>query len=32
MAGLDPGIHHASQDSSEEMDCRGKPGNDEMVV
>jgi hypothetical protein len=23
MPGLDPGIHHASQDCFEEMDCRG---------
>jgi hypothetical protein len=31
MPGLDPGIHHASQDSSEEMDCRIKSGNDASV-
>jgi peptide/nickel transport system ATP-binding protein len=30
MAGLDPAIHHASQDSSEAMDPRVKPGGDEM--
>ena len=29
MAGLDPAIHHASQDSSQSMDHRVKPGGDE---
>ncbi|MEY9364190.1 peptide/nickel transport system ATP-binding protein [Bradyrhizobium yuanmingense] len=29
MAGLDPAIHHASQDSSRSMDPRVKPGGDE---
>ncbi|WP_456619535.1 MULTISPECIES: dipeptide ABC transporter ATP-binding protein [unclassified Bradyrhizobium] len=29
MAGLDPAIHHASQDSSQAMDPRVKPGGDE---
>ncbi|MCK1746068.1 ABC transporter ATP-binding protein [Bradyrhizobium sp. 139] len=29
MAGLDPAIHHASQDSSQSMDPRVKPGGDE---
>ncbi|PPQ16318.1 peptide/nickel transport system ATP-binding protein [Bradyrhizobium shewense] len=29
MAGLDPAIHHASQDSSPSMDPRVKPGGDE---
>jgi hypothetical protein len=28
MRGLDPRIHPSSQDSSKEMDCRVKPGND----
>ncbi|MGJ4939983.1 dipeptide ABC transporter ATP-binding protein [Bradyrhizobium sp. HKCCYLS1011] len=30
MAGLDPAIHLSSQDSSEAMDPRGKPGGDEQ--
>ncbi|MGL9618741.1 ABC transporter ATP-binding protein [Bradyrhizobium sp. U531] len=29
MAGPDPAIHHASQDSSQSMDARVKPGGDE---
>ena len=29
MAGPDPAIHHASQDSSQSMDPRVKPGGDE---
>jgi hypothetical protein len=31
MRGLDPRIHPSSQDSSKEMDCRVKPGNDEKI-
>jgi peptide/nickel transport system ATP-binding protein len=31
MAGLDPGIHPSSQDSSIAMDPRGKPGGDETA-
>jgi peptide/nickel transport system ATP-binding protein len=31
MAGLDPAIHHASQDSSQSMDPRVKPGGDETT-
>jgi hypothetical protein len=31
MPGLDPGIHHVSQEGlSKRMDCRVKPGNDSM--
>ena len=31
MRGLDPRIHHSSQDDfTKGMDCRVKPGNDEM--
>jgi hypothetical protein len=30
MPGLDPGIHHSSEDSFEVMDCRVKPGNDDF--
>jgi hypothetical protein len=31
MAGLDPAIHPASQEEfSRKMDCRVKPGNDEV--
>jgi hypothetical protein len=31
MPGLGPGIHRSSQEhSSKKMDCRVKPGNDEM--
>jgi len=31
MPGLDPGIHQFSQGRvSEQMDCRVKPGNDEV--
>jgi tripartite-type tricarboxylate transporter receptor subunit TctC len=30
MRGLDPRIHHASQDSSKKMDGRVKPGHDEV--
>jgi hypothetical protein len=31
MPGLDPGIHRSSQEHfSKKMDCRVKPGNDEM--
>ena len=32
MPGLDPGIHPASQDSFEAMDCRVKPGNDTSII
>jgi hypothetical protein len=28
MRGLDPRIHHSSEDFSKMMDCRVKPGND----
>jgi len=28
MAGLDPAIHHSSQDFFEEMDARVKPAHD----
>jgi hypothetical protein len=28
MPGLDPGIHPTSQESTQAMDCRVKPGND----
>jgi hypothetical protein len=31
MPGLDPGIHQSSRDSSEEMDCRIKSGNDALI-
>ncbi|MGY4233316.1 peptide/nickel transport system ATP-binding protein [Bradyrhizobium sp. USDA 4449] len=31
MPGLDPAIHHASQDSSRSMDPRVKPGGDETL-
>jgi peptide/nickel transport system ATP-binding protein len=31
MAGLDPAIHHASQDSSQSMDPRVTPGGDETA-
>jgi hypothetical protein len=30
MPGLDPGIHRPSQDVFSRMDCRVKPGNDEL--
>jgi hypothetical protein len=31
MPGLDPGIHHSSQEGfCEMMDCRVKPGNDKI--
>jgi hypothetical protein len=31
MPGLDPGIHQSSQGRfSKQMDCRVKPGNDEV--
>jgi hypothetical protein len=31
MPGLDPGIHRSSQGRfSKQMDCRVKPGNDEV--
>jgi hypothetical protein len=30
MRGLDPRIHRASQGFQEMMDCRDKPGNDEV--
>jgi len=30
IPGLDPGIHPSSQEISLEMDCRVKPGNDEL--
>jgi hypothetical protein len=32
MRGLDPRIHHSSQESSEGMDGRVKPGHDDNVV
>jgi hypothetical protein len=31
MAGLDPHIHHSSQESFERMDGRVKPGNDDNM-
>jgi hypothetical protein len=31
MRGLDPRIHHASQDSFKKMDGRVKPGHDEVL-
>jgi len=31
MPGLDPGIHHSSQELFEKMDCRVKPGNDRAL-
>jgi hypothetical protein len=32
MPGLDPGIHHASKNLlAKRMDCRVKPGNDDLV-
>jgi hypothetical protein len=30
MPGLDPGIHRSSQNAFFQMDCRVKPGNDEL--
>jgi hypothetical protein len=29
-AGLDPGIHHLRESLSKQMDCRVKPGNDDV--
>jgi hypothetical protein len=29
MPGLDPGIHHSSENAFISVDCRVKPGNDE---
>jgi len=31
MRGLDPRIHHLHESLSKEMDCRVKPGNDELT-
>jgi hypothetical protein len=30
MPGLDPGIHHLRKSLSKQMDCRVKPGNDDV--
>jgi hypothetical protein len=33
MPGLDPGIHQSTQKIfNKEMDCRVKPGNDDLLV
>jgi hypothetical protein len=32
MPGLDPGIHQSSQEFLKRMDCRVKPGNDELKI
>jgi hypothetical protein len=32
MHGLDPRIHQSHKSLDEKMDCRVKPGNDEVVV
>jgi hypothetical protein len=31
MPGLDPGIHQLRKSLTKKMDCRVKPGNDEVV-
>ena len=32
MPGLDPGIHHSSENAFISVDCRVKPGNDEFEI